>query len=550
MKIFNKIYSLLAIGSILVSCSDFLDTAPKDQLSPATFWKTEADAEAALTACYNDWALSSDIFFSDCMSDIAFSYSGSSNYKYVGNGSTTQSRTVKYYSYTTIRRCNTFLMNAEQPVYSSEEVKKDFIAQARALRAYRYYFMGFWYGGVPLIETLPETAADAQVAKSSEEVIKKFVYDELDAAIPDLRVTPKQRGRISRGAALAMKMRASLYWGDYELALKAAREIQQLGVYELDPDFLNMFSVAGKDSKEIILSMQFVENEYGFGNTVRLYNNEDGGWASMVPTQDLVDMFEMDNGLMPDEEGSNYDATHPFANRDPRLYNTIIYPGQDWVGSNGKQRIVNTLDKEINGKANADYMDAAKNASHTGMIWAKYTTPRAQYESMYDTSLSPILYRYAEVLLTIAEADVELERDLNEALDLIDQLRVRGGQVKVDRSKYTTREQIRELVRRERCIELSGEGMRRADLVRWKDASGKLLAETLLNKTVYRMLGTIDYNEPDPTRRAVLEVPTDANKSKRKLEDRVFYPFQRYLPFPQSELDKNPNLEQNTGYVK
>lgn len=550
MKLFNKICSLVAISSILASCSDFLDTTPKDQLSPSTFWKTEADAEAALTACYNGWAMHSDIFFSDCMSDIAYSYSGSANYKYVGNGTTTQATTVKYYDYTTIRRCNTFLLNAELPTYSSETVKKDFIAQAKTLRAYRYYFMNFWYGGVPLIETLPETSADAQVPRNTEEEVKNFVYAELDAAIPDLSVTPKQSGRISRGAALAIKMRAALYWGDLDLALKAARDIQNLQVYELDPNFLEMFSLQGKHSKEIICSLQFVENDFSFGNAVRLYNNEDGGWASFVPTQNLVDMFEMANGKEIHETGSGYDPAHPFANRDPRLYKTIVYPGQDWVGSNGKLRIFNTLDKDINGSKNQDYMDAADNSSHTGMIWAKYSTPRSQYSSLYNTGLSPILYRYAEVLLTIAECNVELNGDLDEAIDLIDQLRVRGGHVKVDRSKYNTRDKVRELVRRERCLELAGEGMRRADLVRWKDANGKLLAETLLNQTLYRMIGTVDVNEPDPTRRAVIESPTEANKAKRKVEDRVYHSYNRYLPFPQAELDKNSKLEQNEGYVK
>lgn len=548
MKTYKYILAALSLWGGLASCSDFFDTAPYDQLSPSTFWKTEADATAALVACYKDWAISSDVFFSDCMSDIAYNYTGSGRYKYVGNGSVSPTSVVDYYSYTTIRRCNTFLLNAERPAYSSEAVKKDMLAQARTIRAYRYFFMNFWYGGVPLIENLPETSSEAKVPRSTEAKIKEFVYDELDKAIPDLNPAPSQRGRIARGTALAIKMRAALYWGDYQLALDAARAIQALGLYELDTDFLRMFSIDGQSSREIIYAMQYVPVTYPFANTIRLFNNQDGGWATMVPTENLVNMFEMSNGLMPSESGSGYDAVHPYANRDPRLYLTIVYPGQEWIGSDNKLRVINTLDKNINGKSNPDYYLAANNASKTGLIWAKYTTPRSQYTVLDNTGLSPILFRYAEVLLTIAEANVELNRDLDETLDIIDRLRTRGGHIAVDRSKYGTRDEIRELLRRERCIELAGEGFRRADIVRWKDSEQKMLAETVMNQTLCRMIGTVDTSESDPTRRAVITLPTDENLSARKIEDRVFKAYQRYLPIPQSELDKNPMLEQNPGY--
>lgn len=86
MKLNNILtFTLLAVS--LASCNDFFDTAPKDALSPSTFWKTEEDAQKAVTACYQDWnnpaTGSSDVFFADCMSDIAYSHTGSSSYKYV-----------------------------------------------------------------------------------------------------------------------------------------------------------------------------------------------------------------------------------------------------------------------------------------------------------------------------------------------------------------------------------------------------------------------------------------------------------------------------------
>lgn len=555
MKLNYYILPLLMAGGLMTSCDDFFDTAPKDALSPATFWKTEADAEKAVVACYEDWCSpatgSSEVFFADCMSDIAYSYTGSSSYKYIGNGSATRTSTVKYYDYSIIRRCNTFMENVDKVPFADDKVKNNLIGQVRTIRAWRYFQMNFWYGGVPLITGLPQFADDAKLPRDTEEAVKKFVYDELDKAVTELNDAPSARGRIAKGTALAIKMRSALYYDDLDRALEAARAIQNLNLYEIEKgmSYEELFSLKGRDSKEIICSMQHVPTTEPFGNTIRLFSNEDGGWASFVPTQNLVDMFEMENGLMPEEEGSGYDPVHPFAHRDPRLKKTIVYPGLDWDGANGKTRVYNTLDKTIDGKSNSDYMDAANNATHTGMIWAKYTAPISQYSaSLSNDELCPILFRYAEVLLTIAEIDVEKGVNTDEVYRILDELRGRGGHVAVDRSRYSTQAQLRELVRRERCLELAGEGLRRADLVRWKDENGKMLAETLLNGPLYRMVGTVDVNNPDPDMRAVIEAPSEDNKTLRTLENRTFSPYQRYLPIHQDQLNTNPNLTQTEGY--
>ncbi|MDO3390404.1 RagB/SusD family nutrient uptake outer membrane protein [Bacteroides sp. ET489] len=538
---------------LLSSCDNFFDVAPHDAITPATFWKTEADAEAGLTACYNWWfdqcTGPNYIFFNDCMSDISFNRTGSSSYKYVATGELNPNKVPNYYKYESIARCNVFLANIGKPTFADEEDRKNMIAQVRVIRAWEYLVINYWFGGIPLITEPTETAEAAQVERSSEEAVRDFIYKELDEAIPDLPDAPAQKGRIAKGTALAIKMRAHLYYDDWETARQAANDICALNLYELEPDFIKLFSLDGQSSKEIIYADQHIEDLYKFGDVVRLYNNQDGGWASFVPTQNLVDMFEMKNGLMPEEEGSGYDERHPFADRDPRLYNTVVYPGMDWEGKSGN-RIINTLDKEINGKKNADYYDAATNASATGMIYAKYALPTInQYSpSLKNDRLCPILFRYAEVLLTIAECNVELNENLSEALDLIDQLRQRGGHIKVDRSKYNTQDKIRELVRRERTIELAGEGLRRQDILRWKDKNGKMVAETVMNGPLYHMVGTIDYSEPDPTRRAVITPASELQEKDRLIENRKFEPYMRYWPIPQAQLEKNPKLVQNPGY--
>lgn len=535
----------MSIG-MLSSCSDFMDTVPNDTLSPATFWKTEKDAKDAATGCYSNWVSGSDVFYWDCTSDISFNFHTHEGYRNIGNGTISAANPGNgFYDYSTVRRCNTFLENVESIKFDNDLDKKDLIAQVRAIRAYQYFLMNFWYGGVPIIKNY-SSAVEAQVARNSEAEVKKFVYDELDALIPDLKATPSQVGRIAKGTALAIKMRSALYWGDYQRALDAAHNIQTLKMYNLEQGekgYAKLFTLEGKSSKEIIYAAQYIVNTWKNWIVGAMYNNGDGGWSSIVPTQNLVDMYEMADGLTK-EESASYDPAHPFAGRDPRMAMTIIFPGQDWNGG-----IVNTLDKIVEGKSNPNYYDAADNSSKTGLTFAKYLVPFSQYSDMWNTDACPIVFRYAEVLLTIAEAKLELNKKVDDEIyDVLDAVRTRAGMPVVDRVKYGTVEKLRDLIRRERCVEFAGEGLRRADIVRWKDASGKMVAETVLNGDLYRAIGTINTTETDPCKRAVITLPTLENAPLRKVETRVFAPKNRYLPFPQSALDKNPKLIQNKDY--
>ena len=117
----------------------------------------------------------------------------------------------------------------------------------------------------------------------------------------------------------------------------------------------------------------------------------------------------------------------------------------------------------------------------------------------------------------------------------------------VDEAKYNTKEKLRELIRRERGVEFAGEGIRRADILRWKDASGKMLAETLLNCTLERQVGTVSMDKSvAPGMRATINV--NASAADKKIEDRVFKTTNRYLPIPQGARDANLQLKQNDGY--
>ncbi|MBP3516921.1 MAG: RagB/SusD family nutrient uptake outer membrane protein [Parabacteroides sp.] len=529
------VYMLSGMALVGTSCSDFLDTAPVDALSPATTWKTEGDAEKFMVGCYDGWADETGILYWDCGSDFGFNFHPHEGWRTIGAGTmSSNSSCANYYSFSLIRRCNDFLTNIEGVAFADQKKKDDMKGQVMTIRAYQYFLMNWVYGGVPIIDSY-ETAEEARVPRNTEEEVKNYIYKELDAAIPMLNDAPKASGYIAKGTALALKMRAAMFYSDFQLAKEAAKAIMDLGQYELDPSFANLFTVSGQGSKEIIAAVQHDENLYSNWMIASMYNNGDGGWSSMVPTQNLIDAYEMSNGLTKEEAGSGYDPTHPFANRDPRMAMTVLYPGMDWNG-----RILNTLDKEVDGKANPDN-NGVNNCSKTRLTWAKYLAPMDQYNDVWSNNSQPIIFRYAEVLLSYAEAENELNGPSAEVYGMLNQVRNRVGMPNVDQAKYGSKDKLRELIRRERSVELAGEGLRRMDIIRWKDASGKMVAETVMNGELRAILGKMDLTEPDPTKRAIV---TDSEL----IETRQFQPYHRYLPFKQSSLDKNPNLKQNEGY--
>lgn len=546
MKQIKQYIMIGAAALMTASCSDFLDTAPLDALSPSTTWQTEQDAQKFAIGCYSGWESGGTLLYMDCTSDFGYNNFSWEGYKDLANGNMTQANSgASFYSYSIIRRCNTFLENIGNIQFADEAVKKDLIAQVRVIRAYRYFIMNWAYGGVPIIENY-NTAEEAQVPRKTEQEVRDFIAKELDECTPDLNDTPSERGRIAKGAALALRMREALYYGDWEIAKKKAEEIMALKTYDLESDYLKLFQVAGQDSKETILAVQYIPNTYTLGTIGQMYNNGDGGWSSIVPTYNLVDTYEMKNGLTIDEAGSGYDATHPFKDRDPRLAMTIIYPGADYVKADGSTGVFNTLDKTIDGSSNANYMTSADNASKTGLTWNKYLSPITQYADIWKSNACPIVFRYAEVLLTLAEAENELNGPSDVVYKQLNAIRSRAGMPDVDETKYSTKEKLRELIHRERAVELAGEGLRRADILRWKTDDGKMLAEKVLNGRLERRIGTVDASVSDPELRATIN--TNPDPTEVLIENRVFKTFHRYFPFSQSNIDKNPNLKQNEGY--
>lgn len=530
----KKLIYLLGIVVIFSACDDsFLETAPNDALSPSTFWNTKKDLELALTGCYNGFESGNSIMYRDAGSDNAYNNFPWEGWTNVGNGKLSPADPgANYYGFSTINRCNEFLANVDNATSVSEEERAIYKAQVRFIRAYKYYVLTTNYGDVPLIQQNFATPDDAKVPRDSQEVIRTFIEDELNTVIgmlPD-SYSGGEYGKATKGAAQALLMRYYLYFKDYDNALATAKSITG---YSLSPTFEGLFDPANEQNEEVILSVQHTQDLYEIDFTPFMPNGL-GGWSSVVPTQSLVDAFEMADGrtIQEAQSAGAYDPANPYINRDPRLRASVVYPGQVYAA-----QVYRSVED-----GSADYYNKADNASKTGYNFKKYTTfldlnPSSSYWNMGNDIY---IFRYAEVLLTIAEAKIELGQIDNELYEALDAVRLRAGMPAVDRVKYADQASLRTLLRNERRVEFAMEGLRRDDIIRWNIAT-----DVLNGNLMGTMRGTVlETMQPNGDHNVSLTLPSNL------IEGREFQaPKNNLLPIPQSAIDKNPMLTpNNAGY--
>ena len=130
-----------------------------------------------------------------------------------------------------------------------------------------------------------------------------------------------------------------LFYKKYDEVIDAANEINSLGVYNLyqegEVPYSELFKEANEDNCEIILAVKKVMNDYKNQTIIEFCNVIDGGWSAFVPIQSLIDAYEMKDGLTIEEAQAKgeYNPEHPYKDRDPRFYATILYSGADWMRS-------------------------------------------------------------------------------------------------------------------------------------------------------------------------------------------------------------------------
>jgi hypothetical protein len=395
------------------------------------------------------------------------------------------------------------------------------IGEVRTLRAYYYLKLAGWYGAVPLVTTSIGIDEGAQISRTDVSKIYDFISGDLDTAATLLPTAQTDKGRITRGAALALKARAMLYAGRYPEAATAAKAVMDLNVYTLYPKYQNLFSYAAENNSEVIIDKEFLKDLYS--NNV-FYNLAPSSLASsiaqVVPTKQLADEFEMTNGKMIADPASGFDPYNPYMNRDPRMGYSIYRPGDLLV--NGKTY------NSVPGSGTADAIGGGNlYATTTGYNVKKYVNAD-DLGTPQNCGINIIILRYAEVLLTYAEAKIEANQIDQSVYDAINLVRARGDVNMPAVTAGQTQDQLRAAVRHERIVELAFEGLHTFDIRRWKTA------ETVMPGPIQG----ITYNK-----NGVLT--TVVNNSFI----RSFKPNRDYLwPIPQQEITLDKNLTQNPNW--
>ncbi len=540
---FLKILSLAALTIAATGCSEgFLDRVPTDALSPTTFWKTENDADIALTGCYRQLYSPyrpEEMWLWETTSDNAFCYHNNKDYRTIGNGTMAASGVSvhNYFTYTQIRTCNEYLKMENTINFSSEAKRNQYRAEVRMIRAMCLFFRVHVYGDFPFSEDVYSTIEESKVGRVDKQTLLAYVKKEMEDVmqyLPD----EAEAGRITSDAARAFLVRVCLYMGDYAEAAATAKQIMDAGRYSMPKlSYEESFLKKNEYNSEVILSFEH-NKAGGFGMWVFEFmpNGAYGGWSSAVPTRSLVDTYETRNGLTISEDPT-YDPENPFANRDPRLRATIVYPGQKWAKYADETKYPHGYPSII--KGSGDYWSDADNATHTGFSFKKFYADPTEYPDLQSCDRNFPILRYAEVLLSYAEAKIEMGQIDQSVYDAINQVRRRAGMPDVDQARYATQDKLRELVRRERRVEFAFEGLRRMDIQRWG------IMKDVMPETILHLNGTIlDTKNADGDFNVKLSTDnSDVEETRHFTEGK-----NEYLPVPQTVIDVNPLIKQNPNY--
>ena len=351
-------------------------------------------------------------------------------------------------------------------------------------------------------------------------------------------------GRVTKGAALAMKARAALYYGKWDVAAESAKKVMDLNEYNLYDEqntgkYQELFWEKADGCKEFILVKQFKEAE----NSWFLIGWEafpTKGWGGINPTQSLVDAFEDIEGA-PIAKSTLYDPKKPFEKRDPRLEVNVLHHGETLYGV--------TINVAPLKSAAPTGIGQHGDATATGYYQQKWLDPSIDPSSKgWDMGKDAVLIRYAEVLLTYAEAKNELSPLDDEAFKAVNAVRKRVGMPelqKTDASKPTycgTQDDLRQRIRNEWRVEFALEGGKRQwDIRRWGIAK-KVLNEPFLGLK-YKLVDSSDAKEGDGGKICILYEGENVKLTGSKYEDHNYV-----YPIPQEERDLNPALTQNPGY--
>ncbi|MFS4418789.1 RagB/SusD family nutrient uptake outer membrane protein [Maribacter sp. 2307ULW6-5] len=476
--------SLMVVVMLIFSgCNDYLEEEVFTEFDPGDLLQTEQGIERVLIGAYNELHTTSffgrDMYFTlgEFPTDIATQSGGGFertailyvNYEWDPAQGILAGIWNRYYR--AIRNANSLLDNIGNVTTLSEEKVARFSAEAAFIRADAYFRLYDFFGPVPLVTTTE--SLEFEVTRSSEDEMLEFLISELNRAAENLPVTVNARGRVTKGAALSLLTKVYLHAKQWQNSANAAQEVIDLGVYQLFPDIETLFSVDNEDNDEFIY-VHPAEAQPGEGHVYMPH-----AFPPRFPIQPNWENF-----------GAQFRTLTSFVNSfepNDRRLNLIL---REFTDINGE--LVQLVEDE-----NGNPLDNARSFKYV---------PDPNANARWSGNDQPVI-RYADILLSRAEALNEINGPNAESIELINQVRQRAGASLLQLADFSSTEALRDHILAERGWELFSEGKRRQDLIR----HGKLISNAV---------------------------------ARGKNAE----PFHELYPLPQREMDANVNLEQNPGY--
>jgi len=503
----------LALG--MFSCDQGLDLLPPGEVSELIYWQQEKDARLAVNGIYVELDGPLMVKELDGVTDIGFrAPSGPGSLHDVSMGSfdpvnaAIGSTWDRYFR--GVQRANNVLANIDRIEQGNPELLARYEAEARFLRAYFYTQLSSLWGDVPLI--LEPLEVTAQVGRTSRSEVVDFVIAELDQIIQGEQLPlsyDQDIGRATLGAAMALKARVAYRNERYAVARDAAQAVMDLGIYELYPNYEELFHYAGQNSSEVIFDRQYTKG----GDTYNAFSFSAasiGGGSIVEPIHNLFLKYGYKGPENPDD---------PFENLDPRWSYTSYYTGQP-IGTS----TFNSLPDS----PTADRVRSTEFSTVHGYNLKKWVDYDADESNPNTGSINMILIRYADVLLMYAESKIELNEIDDSVYEVINSVRERPTVEMPPITQGKSQAELRAIIRDERAVELAFEGLRLFDMNRWGIGEDKIGS----------VEGLYYFNEESG------EWDTINSGLNRN-----FRPERDYLwPIPQAEMDINDVITQNPNY--
>lgn len=450
------------------------------------------------------------------------------------------------------------------------QTSKDIIiGNAAFVRAAQYSYLIDHWGDVVLYTELLSLEDAFALGRTEKSKVLSQIYEDFDTAIAKLPVSYGGKQLATKGAALAMKARIALHQEDWVVARNASKACLDLGIYDLFPNYGELFKSSTKNPKEVIFAIPASE-EFGVYNlwpvtsVQGVISRISGGQANNYPSFELFCAYPCTDGL-PINKSPLFNPREPFLNRDPRLLETIVPFGENYFGYTyyshpDSLTVFNTNTGAFVKNANALSVD--RYAPYNGLLWKK-GVDQFWFDNIVRNKNDLIIMRYADVLLMYAEAKIELNDIDQSVFDAINMVRARAYKVSIsDTSNYPAvveqdQNKLRQLLRNERRIEFAYEPHRYMDIIRWK------LAEKVLKKPIYGLLPVdllrkkiIDKglwffpDIPEIDEEYIADLGSMYEAGYYRILSRPNFDISKqYLwPIPSKEIRINTNMTQNPGY--